>query len=195
MNIRGSRTLDAPRDAVFARSATRTCSSRVIPGCQRDRAGQRHRVPRAGSRCGCPGMVGSYRTVVRVVEADATQLRSARGRGRRGARLDHGRRVVPARRDGRRDDRRLRRPGRRSAARWPGSTRRFVEGLAGSLDRPGPRQPGRAAAGRDARPASGPIAAACRQETAGVTVTSYFLPRSLPEALDLAGPTRARRSW
>ena len=69
MNIRGSRTLDAPRDAVFAAILDPTTLLGVIPGCREiEKTADNEYRGRISLRL--PGMVGSYRTVVRVVESD-----------------------------------------------------------------------------------------------------------------------------
>ena len=81
MNIHGSRTLDAPRDAVFDAICDPDVLLAVIPGCQRDRAGRR-RVPRADR----PAPPGRRRDVPdrRPPRRDRpARLRAARGRGRR----------------------------------------------------------------------------------------------------------------
>ncbi len=69
MNIRGSRTLDAPRAAVFAAICDPNVLLGVIPGC--------HQIERVddGEYRGevslrLPGVAGTYRTVVRLVDAD-----------------------------------------------------------------------------------------------------------------------------
>ena len=157
----------------------------VIPGCeaieQVSDDGYRGRIALR-----LPGIVGTYRTVVRARRCRSTRLRPARGRGRRVARIDHGAAVVPARR-GATAGRASTTTGRATIdgplARLDG---RFVEGLArslidqglGNLDarlqdrRRGPRVRAERA-GADAK------------EAPGVTVTSYLLPASLPEALGL----------
>ncbi len=70
MRISGSRTLDAPRAAVFAAILDPSTLLAVIPGChqieQTDDAEYRGLISLR-----LPGMVGSYRTVVRLVESDA----------------------------------------------------------------------------------------------------------------------------
>jgi carbon monoxide dehydrogenase subunit G len=70
MNIRGSRTLDAPRDTVFAAILDPNTLLGVIPGCREiEKTADDEYRGRISLRL--PGMVGSYRTVVRVVETDA----------------------------------------------------------------------------------------------------------------------------
>lgn len=70
MNIRGSRTLDAPRDAVFAAILDPNTLLGVIPGCREiEQTADDEYRGRISLRL--PGMVGSYRTVVRVVESEA----------------------------------------------------------------------------------------------------------------------------
>ncbi len=69
MNIRGSRTLDAPRAAVFAAICDPTTLLAVIPGCREiEQVGANEYRGRIALRL--PGIVGSYRTVVRLVDAD-----------------------------------------------------------------------------------------------------------------------------
>ena len=70
MNIRGSRTLDAPRDAVFAAICDPDTLLGVIPGCREiEKVGDTEYRGQISLRL--PGVVGTYRTVVRLVEADA----------------------------------------------------------------------------------------------------------------------------
>lgn len=70
MNVRGSRTLDAPRAAVFDAICDPTTLLGVIPGCR-----EIERVDDAEYRglisLRLPGLVGTFRTVVRLVETDA----------------------------------------------------------------------------------------------------------------------------
>lgn len=69
MNIRGSRTLDAPREAVFAAILDPQTLLGVIPGCREiEKVGDTEYRGRIVLRL--PGVVGTYRTVVRVVETD-----------------------------------------------------------------------------------------------------------------------------
>lgn len=69
MNIRGSRTVDAPRAAVFAAICDPNTLLGVIPGCreieQVDDAEYRGQISLR-----LPGIVGTYRTVVHLVESD-----------------------------------------------------------------------------------------------------------------------------
>ena len=82
MNVRGSETLDAPRAAVFAAICDPDTLLGVIPGCREiEQVGDAEYRGRISLRL--PGVVGTYRTVVRLVDADAAALRPARGRGRR----------------------------------------------------------------------------------------------------------------
>lgn len=70
MNIRGSRTLDAPRAAVFAAILDPNTLLGVIPGCREiEQVGDAEYQGRISLRL--PGVVGSYRTTVRLLEADA----------------------------------------------------------------------------------------------------------------------------
>ncbi|MGZ4718673.1 MAG: CoxG family protein [Acidimicrobiales bacterium] len=70
MNISGSRTLDAPREAVFAAICDPDTLLAVIPGCSEiEQVGDAEYRGRISVRL--PGIVGTYRTVVRLVDADA----------------------------------------------------------------------------------------------------------------------------
>jgi uncharacterized protein len=70
MNIRGSRTLNAPRAAVFAAICDPDTLLGVIPGCREiEKVG--HAEYRGQISLRLPGVVGTYRTVVRLVDADA----------------------------------------------------------------------------------------------------------------------------
>ena len=70
MNIRGNRTLDAPRDAVFAAICDPDALLAVIPGCSEiEQVGDAEYRGRISLRL--PGVVGTYRTVVRLVDTDA----------------------------------------------------------------------------------------------------------------------------
>ncbi len=70
MNLHGSRTLDAPRDAVFAAIMDPTVLLAVIPGCREiEQTSPTEYRGRIALRL--PGVVGTYRTLVRVVEAEA----------------------------------------------------------------------------------------------------------------------------
>jgi len=70
MNIRGTRILGAPRDAVFAAICDPDTLLAVIPGCRAiekvDDAEYRAEITLR-----LPGVVGTYRTVVRLDDADA----------------------------------------------------------------------------------------------------------------------------
>jgi carbon monoxide dehydrogenase subunit G len=69
MNVHGSRTLEAPRDAVFAAILDPSVLLAVIPGCQEiEQLSETEYRGRISLRL--PGMVGSYQTVVRVVETE-----------------------------------------------------------------------------------------------------------------------------
>jgi carbon monoxide dehydrogenase subunit G len=68
MNIRGRRTLDAPRTAVFAAILDPSILLAVIPGCREiETTGEGEYHGEIALRL--PGIVGTYQTVVRVVEA------------------------------------------------------------------------------------------------------------------------------
>ena len=69
MNIRGSRMLDAPRAVVFAAICDPDTLLGVIPGCREiEQVGDAEYRGQISLRL--PGVVGTYRTVVRLVEAD-----------------------------------------------------------------------------------------------------------------------------
>lgn len=69
MKIRGSRTLDAPRQAVFAAILDPNTLLEVIPGCSEiERIGDAEYRGKISMRL--PGFAGSYRTVVRLVDAE-----------------------------------------------------------------------------------------------------------------------------
>ena len=69
MNILGSRTLDAPRPVVFAAICDPNTLLGVIPGCQEiERVDDVEYRGRISLRL--PGLVGTYRMVVRLVESD-----------------------------------------------------------------------------------------------------------------------------
>ena len=70
MNIRGSSTLDAPRAAVFAAICDPNVLLGIIPGCREiEQVGEAEYRGVISLRL--PGVVGTYRTVVRLVDADA----------------------------------------------------------------------------------------------------------------------------
>ncbi len=70
MNIQGHRTLDAPRDAVFAAICDPDTLLAVIPGCREiEQTGDGEYRGRISLRL--PGVTGTYQTVVRLVEAEA----------------------------------------------------------------------------------------------------------------------------
>jgi carbon monoxide dehydrogenase subunit G len=69
MNIRGRRSLDAPREAVFDAICDPTVLLSVIPGCREiERVGDTEYRGEISVRL--PGVVGTYRTVVHLAEAD-----------------------------------------------------------------------------------------------------------------------------
>ena len=69
MIVRGSRTLDAPRAAVFAAICDPNTLLGIIPGCREiERVDDVEYRGRISLRL--PGMVGTYRTVVRLVETE-----------------------------------------------------------------------------------------------------------------------------
>ena len=70
MNVRGSQALDAPRALVFAAICDPDVLLGVIPGCREiERTGDG--AYRGVIALRLPGIVGTYRTVVRLVDADA----------------------------------------------------------------------------------------------------------------------------
>ncbi len=69
MNVRGSCTMDAPRAAVFAAICDPDVLLGVIPGCREiEQIGDAEYRGRISLRL--PGVVGTYRTVVRLVESE-----------------------------------------------------------------------------------------------------------------------------
>ena len=69
MDIRGHRTLDAPRDAVFAAICDPNALLAVIPGCREiEQVNETEYRGRIALRL--PGIVGTYATVVRLVDTD-----------------------------------------------------------------------------------------------------------------------------
>ena len=70
MKVRGSYTMDAPRAAVFAAICDPDALLGVIPGCREiEKVGDTEYRGKISLRL--PGVVGSYRTVVRLVDSDA----------------------------------------------------------------------------------------------------------------------------
>jgi carbon monoxide dehydrogenase subunit G len=73
VKIRGSRTLGAPRAAVFDAICDPTTLLGIIPGCREiERINETEYRGRLSLRL--PGMVGSYETTVRLVETDPPSL-------------------------------------------------------------------------------------------------------------------------
>ena len=153
MNIRGSHTLGARREDVFAAICDPDALLGVIPGCREiEQVGEAEYRGRIALRL--PGVVGTYRTVVRLVDADPPargelegelegSLGTIRGRATfrltdagEGTRIDYeGQAVIGG-----------------PLARFDS---RFVEGLAGSLIDQGLRNmDSRLAAGRPTGPES-----------------------------------------
>lgn len=135
MNIRGSQTLDAPRTAVFAAICDPDTLLGVIPGCSEiERIDDTEYRGRISLRL--PGMVGTYRTVVRLVEADPPRYGQLEGEVVGGAGSIKGRASF-----------RLAEADGRTTVDYDGVAviggplarldSRFVEGLAGSLIRQG----------------------------------------------------------
>jgi carbon monoxide dehydrogenase subunit G len=70
MDIQGHRTLDAPRDTVFAAICDPDTLLAVIPGCSEiEQISETEYRGQISLRL--PGVVGTYRTVVSLVDADA----------------------------------------------------------------------------------------------------------------------------
>ncbi len=70
MNVRGSYIMDAPRAAVFAAICDPDALLGVIPGCREiEKVGDAEFRGQISLRL--PGVVGTYRTIVRLVDADA----------------------------------------------------------------------------------------------------------------------------
>ena len=69
MNVHGRRVLDAPREAVFAAICDPDTLLAVIPGCHAiERVSDTEYRGQISLRL--PGIVGTYRTVVRLVDTD-----------------------------------------------------------------------------------------------------------------------------
>ena len=69
MNVRGSQTIDAPRAEVFAAICDPDALLGIIPGCREiEQVGDGEYRGQISLRL--PGIVGTYRPVVRLVEAD-----------------------------------------------------------------------------------------------------------------------------
>ncbi len=90
MKVRGRATLDAPREAVFAAICDPGALLEIIPGCQEIRqvSGDEFRGTIAMR---LPALVGSYDTVVRLVETDPPAFGAFDGRveGRAGGVAGH----------------------------------------------------------------------------------------------------------
>ncbi len=140
MNLHGSQTLDAPRDVVFAAICDSDALLAIIPGCREiEQTGDAEYRGLISLRL--PGVVGTYRTVVRLVDADPP----CRGRleGELSGRLGTVRGEATFR---------LAESGDGTAIDYEGQAvitgplarldARFVEGLAGSLIRQGLRNLG-----------------------------------------------------
>jgi carbon monoxide dehydrogenase subunit G len=70
MNIRGSQILDAPPSVAFAAICDPDALLGIIPGCREiEQIGEAEYRGKISLRL--PGVVGTYRTVVRLVDADA----------------------------------------------------------------------------------------------------------------------------
>lgn len=79
MNVSGRSTVDAPREAVFAAICDPRALLEVIPGCQ-----EIHQVSadeyRARIAIRLPAIVGTYDTLVRLVQADPPAYGAFEGR-------------------------------------------------------------------------------------------------------------------
>ena len=169
VNIHGSHRFEAPREAVFAAIRDPRVLMAVIPGCEAvEEVAPDQYDGRITLRL--PGAVGSYRTHVALVDVVEPERAGLDGRveGSMGTITGRADFVLRGRRgDG--DDRhglprvgRHRRPARPPRLPLRGAARRIA-------DRPGPARPGRAS----------------RHGGLRVTVSHYYLPASVPEALGL----------
>jgi carbon monoxide dehydrogenase subunit G len=140
MNVQGSYTLDAPRAVVFAAICDPEALLGVIPGCREiEQAGDGEYRGQISLRL--PGLVGTYRTVVRMLEADAPGYGQLEGEVEGAAGSIKGRATF-----------RLVESGGRTTIDYEGQAviggplarldARLVEGLAGSLIRQGLRNLG-----------------------------------------------------
>lgn len=69
MNVRGSHTMEAPRAVVFAAICDPDALLGIIPGCREiEQVGDAEYRGQISLRL--PGVVGTYRTVVRLVDSD-----------------------------------------------------------------------------------------------------------------------------
>ena len=79
MNVRGSHTMEAPRSVVFAAICDPDALLGVIPGCRAiEQVGDAEYHALISLRL--PGVVGTYRTVVRLVDADPPSYGRLEGR-------------------------------------------------------------------------------------------------------------------
>lgn len=137
MKVRGSHTLDAPRAVVFAAICDPDALLGVIPGCREiEQTGDAEYRGQISLRL--PGVVGTYRTVVRLVDADAPCYGELEGELEGALGTVKGRATF-----------RLAESGDRTTIDYEGQAviggplarldARFVEGLAGSLIKQGLR--------------------------------------------------------
>jgi carbon monoxide dehydrogenase subunit G len=78
MNVRGSHTLNAPRASVFAAICDPDVLLGVIPGCREiEQTGDAEYHGLISLRL--PGIVGTYRTIVRLVDAEAPSVGKLEG--------------------------------------------------------------------------------------------------------------------
>ena len=196
MNVHGKPKMDAPaRPQCSPRSSTRTLLA-VIPGCREiEQVGDEYRGPIA---LRLPGVVGTYRTVVRLVDTDAPRTGGWRATSTGALGTIRGRAHVPPRRGGRRDGGRVRGPAAIDGplARLDG---RFVEGLAARSIARAWATWRLAASGRLPRTRAGVRAT---DGGSDMTVRAYLLPRLAargarpardhgPDVLVIAGGTVA----
>jgi carbon monoxide dehydrogenase subunit G len=135
MNVRGSHALDAPRAVVFDAICDPAALLGIIPGCREiEQTGDAEYRGQISLRV--PGVVGTYRTVVRLVDADAPCYGQLEGELDGTLGTIKGRAIF-----------RLAESGARTTITYEGQAviggplarldARFVEGLAGSLIKQG----------------------------------------------------------
>ena len=172
VNIHGSHRFEAPREAVFAAIRDPRVLMAVIPGCEAvEQVAPDQYDGRITLRL--PGAVGSYRTHVTLVDVVEPERAGLDGtvEGSMGTITGHADFELREASDGRRprrDRHGLPRVGRHR--RTAGPARLALRGAARPIaDRPGPARPGLSS----------------RHGGLRVTVSHYYLPASVPEALGL----------
>ncbi len=182
MNVSGTHHLAAPRTDVFRAICDPGVLMEILPGCDAiERVSATEYEGRLTLRL--PGVVGSYRTSVRLVDAVEPERSGLEGRleGTMGSIRGRANFVLGEVADG-------------TVLEYAGSgviqgplaalDSRFAERFAGIADLPGPARPGPSPCpGRI--PGGLPGRAAFNHGGARVTVSNYFLPGSVPEALGL----------